>query len=194
MIPMASFDPSFSFDTVSVQELGDPLRPISRGSWGPRVNFDGLLSVAPVSTGGVRGYVQLFRNGIIEAADCDMLAPLEPHRHKSDKYMPSIAYERDIIRAVDAYTEFYRKYEMPTPVLVGLSVLNVKGFRMGTNNMYDSGSPIDRDHLILPDRLAESLDFNAASFLRPCFDQIWNACGYDRSMNYDEKGNWNPRG
>ena len=64
----------FRLTLSSVQELGDPLRPISRGSWGPRVNFDGLLSVAPVSTGGVRGYVQLFRNGIIEAADCDMLA------------------------------------------------------------------------------------------------------------------------
>ena len=46
---------------------------------------------------------------------------------------------------------------MPTPVLVGLSVLNVKGFRMGTSGIYDFGRPIDRNHLILPGRLAESL-------------------------------------
>ncbi len=61
---------------------------------------------------------------------------------------------------------------------------------MAADYVYDLGSPIDRDHLIFPDRLAESLDFDAASFLRPCFDQIWNACGYDRSLNYDEKGSW----
>ena len=192
MIPISAFDLSFSFDIVRVQERGESLWPIGQHSWGPRVNFDGLLSVAPVSTGGALGYVQLFRNGIVEAVDCDRLAPLEPHRQRSDKYIPSIAYERDIIRAVDDYTKFYRKYEMPTPVLVGVSVLNVKGFNMGTGRIDDVGRRIDRDHLILPDLLAESLDFDAASFLRPCFDQIWNACGYERSLNYDEKGNWKP--
>ena len=81
---------------------------------------------------------------------------------------------------------------MPTPFLLGLSILNVKGFRMGVSSIYDVGNLIDRDHLILPDKLAESPELDAASFLRPCFDQIWNACGYDRSLNYDEKGNWNP--
>lgn len=63
---------------------------------------------------------------------------------------------------------------------------------MAAYYVYGLGSPIDREHLILPDRLAESLDFDAAFFLRPCFDYIWNACGYDRSRNYDEKGNWRP--
>ena len=41
-------------------------------------------------------------------------------------------------------------------------------------------------------RLAESLGLDAAALLRPSFDQVWNACGHDRSLNYDEKGNWNP--
>ena len=191
MIPIAAFDLLFSFDITNVQEQ-DALRPIGSHSWGPRKNFDGLLSLAPVRTGGAVAYVQLFRNGVVEAVDCERLAPVAPPRQRPDRYIPSTAYERDIIRAVDDYTKFYRKYEMPTPVLVGVSVLNVKGFNMGTGRIDDVGSRIDRDHLILPDRLADSLDFDAASFLRPCFDQIWNACGYERSLNYDEKGNWKP--
>ena len=28
--------------------------------------------------------------------------------------------------------------------------------------------------------------------LKPCFDSIWNACGYPRSMNYDEEGKHRP--
>ena len=191
MIPISAFDLSFSFDIVRVQERGESLWPIGRHSWSPRVNFDGLLSVAPVSTGGALGYVQLFRNGIVEAVDCDMLAPLEPHRQGSDKYIPSIAYEQDLIRAVDSYTKFYKRHEIPTPILVGLGLLNVKGFVMGVREVHFGGSPIDRDHLILPDRLAESLDIDVADFLRPSFDQIWNACGHERSLNYDNKGNWN---
>ena len=192
MIPISAFDPSFSFDITTVRERDQALSPIGRHSWGSRVNFDGLLSLAPTSAGGAVGYVQLFRNGIIEAVDCECLTTLEPPQQAPHRPIPSIAYERDIISAVGNYTELLRKCEMPTPVLVGLSILNVRGFHMGTGGFYDVGSTIDRDHLILPNGLTESLDFDVASFLRPCFDQIWNAGGYDRSMNYDEKGNWNP--
>ena len=192
MIPISAFDPSFSFDIARVQEDRETLPPIGRRGWNSSVNFDGLVFSTPTRVGRAIAYVQLFRNGVVEAVDSGRLAPLEPHGQRPDKYIPSVAYERDIVRAVDDYTRLYKKYETPTPVLMELSVLNVKGFRMAADYVYDVGSPIDRDHLILPDRLAESLNFDAASFLRPCFDQIWNACGYDRSRNYDEKGNWNP--
>ena len=179
MIPVAAYDPSFSFDIARVRE---PLLPIGRQGYNLRVNFDGRLFSTTVPTGEVVAYVQLFRNGVIEAVDCQM----------TDKYLPSVAYEKGIIDSVSDYTWFYRKHEMQTPVLVGLTLLNVKGFRMGRDGTYDIGRPIDRDHLILPDRFAESIDFDATSFLRPCFDQIWNACGYGRSMNYNENGNWTP--
>ena len=191
MIPISAFDPAFSFDVTKVRAQGEPLPPIGRHGWNPRVNFDGLLFSTATGTGEAAAYVQLFRNGVIEAVDCDMLAPtqLDP---RSTELIPSVLYEENVIQAVNDYSEFYKKYEMPTPVLVALSMLNVKGFHMAVRGIPYGASPIDRDHLILPDRLAESLDFDAASFLRPCFDQIWNACGYDRSWNYDEKGNWNP--
>ena len=190
MIPISAFDPSFSFDITRVREQGEPLPPIGRHGWNPRVNFDGLLFSTPTGTGEAAAYVQLFRNGVIEAVDCDMLAPsqIDP---RAAEIIPSVAYEKNVIQAVNDYSEFYKKHEMPTPVLVGLSMLNVKGFHMAVRGISYGARRIDRDHLILPDRLAESLDFDAASFLRPCFDQIWNACGYDRSRNYDEKGNWN---
>ena len=191
MIPISAFDPSFSFDITTVREQGTTLPPIGQHGWNPRVNFDGLLFSTPTGTGEATAYVQLFRNGVIEAVDCDLLAPsqLDP---QGSELIPSIAYEKDVIQAVNEYSEFYKKHELPTPVLVGLSMMNVKGFHMAVRGVPYGARAIDRDHLILPDRLAESLDFEPASFLRPCFDQIWNACGYDRSLNYDEKGNWNP--
>lgn len=190
MIPISVFDPSFSFDITRVREEGKTLRPIGRGGWSPSVNFDGLLFLRWKDPGELASYVQLFRSGIIEAVESEMLAasPFDP---QEVEFIPSVAYEKCVIQAVNGYAEFYKKYEVPTPILVGMSMLNVRGFCMAEHGNRYGAIPIDRDHLILPDRLAESLDFDAASFLRPCFDQIWNACGYDRSMNYDEKGNWN---
>ncbi len=49
---------------------------------------------------------------------------------------------------------------------------------------------IDRDILLLPEIVIESYDVIAEDILRPCFDSIWNACGFPRSPNYDDTGEW----
>ena len=90
MVPTSAFDPSFSFDITRVREQGEALPPIGRRGWNPRVNFDGLLFSTPMRAGGAISYVQLFRNGVIEAVDCERLTPREPQRQRPDKYIPSI--------------------------------------------------------------------------------------------------------
>jgi hypothetical protein len=50
--------------------------------------------------------------------------------------------------------------------------------------------PIDRDALLLPDVIAEEFDVDVPKLLKPVFDGLWNACGYPRSLNYDDEGNW----
>lgn len=49
---------------------------------------------------------------------------------------------------------------------------------------------IDRDVLALPECVVESLDVDPASVLRPAFDSLFQAGGFLRSSNYDERGNW----
>lgn len=48
----------------------------------------------------------------------------------------------------------------------------------------------DRDSLILPEVMIENWSDNPASSLRPIFDMVWNAFGYERSFNYDASGQW----
>ncbi|MBU7009184.1 MAG: hypothetical protein HXS46_00730 [Theionarchaea archaeon] len=47
---------------------------------------------------------------------------------------------------------------------------------------------IDRDVLALPEIMIENYDIIARDILKPCFDSIWNACGFPRSLNYNEAG------
>ncbi len=56
----------------------------------------------------------------------------------------------------------------------------------------EGAAPIDRPVLVLPDVLIEDYTVNVPTALRPIFDAVWNATGFDRSFNYDEAGNWNP--
>ncbi len=50
--------------------------------------------------------------------------------------------------------------------------------------------PIDRDLLLLPEAVIENYSIKSEEILRPLFDLIWNACGFQRSLNFDKNGNW----
>ena len=52
---------------------------------------------------------------------------------------------------------------------------------------------IDRNDLLIPDVLIENFDNDLIQKLKPLFDIVWNSCGYPRSLNYDNEGNWNPQ-
>jgi hypothetical protein len=82
--------------------------------------------------------------------------------------------------------------DVELPVFAFLTMVGVKGYYMETGQRFWRGDRevIDRDILVLPEVEVENYDVKAESLLRPCFDAVWNACGYARSFNYDEKGNW----
>jgi hypothetical protein len=40
---------------------------------------------------------------------------------------------------------------------------------------------------------AKSYTPNMPTLLRPVFDAVWNAAGWERSFNYDENGKWTRR-
>lgn len=74
-------------------------------------------------------------------------------------------------------------------------MLGVKGYKMGTKDPFGRHRqhPIDRELLLLPEAVVENYDIKDEEILRPLFDLIWNACGFKRSLNFDENGNWTGR-
>ena len=49
---------------------------------------------------------------------------------------------------------------------------------------------IDRENIILPEVIIEDIKGEPSRILKPIFDQIWNAAGFEKSRNYDDEGNW----
>lgn len=79
------------------------------------------------------------------------------------------------------------------PVFVFLTLIGVKGQRMGFNKFNYSfldDVPIADDILYLPEAVIQSYDQDLASTLKPVFDLVWNACGISHSLNFDKDGNW----
>lgn len=154
-----------------------------------RNNIDGYIGYYGEINGKCESYFQIYRSGIIEYVNCNQLTSKQ-----SPDYIPSIAYERKIIQKVEKYLELMKYLNIEIPILIMISLLAVKGVKVGMSNIYsyDSSECIDRDSIILPDILLEDYAVKTETVLKTAFDAIWHACGFDCSRNYDEQGNWRP--
>ena len=131
------------------------------------------------------GYVQLFRNGYLEAVDSQSLK-----RKEGEFIIPNIGLEKYILQAFPSYFQIMAWLGTPPPLVVSLSLLNVRNYSMYVGPAYDNweAHPVDRDHLLTDEILIESADALPDVSLRPLFDQIWNGCGWSASINYGVDG------
>ena len=197
VLPLESFNSGISLDVSKIQETSAQemlnLKPMNSHGWSYRYNFDGLCRYCKSSDDQTAySYVQAFRNGCIESVDAFMLNRTDP---KNKNIIPCIGYEEELIEILRSYLDLHRALEFNPPVLVMLSFLNVKGFRMSSGTLfYDPGKPVDRDHLLIPEVFVESYNIRVSDLLRPAFNAIWQSCGYANSLNYDAEGSWRAKG
>ena len=191
LIPISSLNPAQSYDISKIASNPTIMPPIRSGGWNHRYNLDGFLTHSEGQDGKSRSYVQFFRNGILEAVN-GYLIPLREERPS----IPSVAYEEALIKSLTDYLSLSKSLNIELPIFIFLGLLGVKGYSMGINKWrydIDEVHTIDRDNLSLPEFILENYDIKAEKILKPCFDSIWNACGFPRSLNYNDEGEWAPR-
>jgi len=179
IIPFSAFNPAARFDvSLLANDLGK-LQPMSaRGGWNGRHNFDGYLSFSNPLT-----YLQVFRNGIIEAVDALTIRP-----DGGRLTIPSLLFETELLDSLPRFLSIQRQLGVEPPLFIILSLLGISGYTMSVNTPRLDTYPIDRDALILPEIIVENFECNPSEVMKPIFDAIWNAAGWPRSMNYDENG------
>jgi len=180
LIPVISFNPAQRYDIDKITSNPEKMRPIHPIGGGYRYNFDGFLSYSIDKENKRSSYVQLFKNGIIEAVGGTLLEKL---------IIRSIAYEKELIRSLSDYLSILKSLNVELPIFIFLTLLGVKGYSMYGQRLPE-GDKIDREILLLPETIVESYETKAEKILRPCFDSIWNACGFPKSLNYNDAGDW----
>jgi hypothetical protein len=191
LIPIMSFNPAITYDIGEIAAQSEKFKPIYCYGWNFRYNIDGLLSYSRGKEEKAHSYAQLFRNGIIEAVETLLL-----ESHKDKLYIPSVAYEKELIKSLNDYINTLKHLSVEPPIFVFLSLLGVKNYIMAVDTWrhdIDEIHGIDRDILQLPEFIVENYETKAEYILKPSFDSIWNACGFKQSFNYNENGEWAPR-
>jgi hypothetical protein len=184
VLPISSFDPLSQIDLRSPKniDLMEKLAPIYAMGWNHRYNFDGFLNYREQNS-----YVQLFRNGAIEAVDSLLLAERD-----GQKLIPGVAFGHEILTSTNKYLKIENELGLQPPVFIMLSIIGIKDYKIhaGQGFFYMNKPSIDRDVLILPEAVVDSYDVDIAEALRNSFDALWQAAGWEHSVNYDENGKW----
>lgn len=190
LIPLESFSPGYNIDLNPIISNPEKLMPIYHSGYSYRINLEGNLSYSGGRNNKSHSYVQLYRNWIIEAVEGGMLrADKEPEEAR--KTIPSVAYERELLESVKGYLNVLKELGVNMPIVVFLTLIGVKDYKMGLDTMrFDDSYRIDRDILQLPETIIESYDTRPEDILRPMFNLVWNACGLKESLNFDKAGNW----
>ena len=190
VLPLVSFSQQFEVDLNKVAALDpipSPFVPISRTSgWGPATfNFDGLYCQSYEPDRRSNSYVQMFRNGCIEAADNHILDI------PGDRRLLYDSDEKHVVAAAKRFLRLLSDLAVAPPYFVMLSFINVKGYAPYSDCQARlQAEPIDREHLIFPEVMVNGPDEDCAKVLKRSFDMLWQACGRQGSPNYDEKGDW----
>ena len=189
-LPLISFNSISNVNLNDIVNEGKLLDPVYISHNDSKYNFDGFVTYRIHDNNLSSGYLQIFRNGCLETIDTRLL------RAKGDaKIIPSKSFEEGIADALARYMILEKKMKIDFPYVVILSLINVKGYKMGVKTSFsspfiDEDITIDRDILLLPDIQINVDSVDPFRIMKPVFDSVWNACGYAGSTNYDQNNNW----
>ncbi|MEQ1603953.1 MAG: ATP-binding protein [Pyrinomonadaceae bacterium] len=187
LLPLSAFSAPISIDVSRPRHIWGSLDPINGNGWNGMVNLDGVVSYSRPSFQMEKNeaYTQLFRDGCVEAVG--RLTFMD------DNLIPSEYYEQQVVRCAKKYCQTLFELGVSTPVYLFLSLMDVKGYSLMVVGSSLSGRPFERKQMLLPEVFIDDFENLTAETLKPIFDMVWNAFGYQRSLNYDAEGKWRLR-
>src|SRR5262249_27978495 len=189
LIPFSAFGSDVMLEPARL--LGAYLPPLWSTGFNHGYNVDGYYTHC--ERNGLGGYVQVFRNGIVESAAGDV----RDRQQDRDPIIYATSVEDQIATKAHDYLAALQNAGVAPPVLI-----MVAGGRMaGTTVIGNPVAALPPGSQALPANirfptvtLDDFVDLEGCRrALRPVFDAIWNAAGYPRSQSFDAEGKWAPK-
>ncbi|MGQ7890647.1 hypothetical protein [Paenibacillus sp. WC2504] len=177
-----------------LKETAAQLVPFYTTGWDYKFNIHGFMTFAKWPDAELaHSYVQIYKSGCIESVDNGLLKGVQ-----GKKVIPSRGLEEEVIEHSFKYISAQKQLGIGTPLSIYITLLNIKGFRLGVQDSWGriSEEEFDMDDLHLPETVVHGMPENMnelARHFRTSFDILWNAFGWPRSSSFDEQGQWKGR-
>jgi hypothetical protein len=193
LLPVGSLDPTTRIDTTPLQDQVNELSPMNAmGGWRNRHNLEGFMTYSQVDNSTYQStYLQIFRNGAIEAVESVMIQDKHRLQVGSPPVISTTAFEYEVIKSLTKFVKLEDRLGMDPPIFIILSLIGVKGFGIfPPRNWFSEPSNyvIDRDMLLLPESILQGFGEQSDKLLQPAFDALWQCAGYKRDIHYQDSG------
>jgi len=193
-IPISSFSSVQNYDIGQLEKnCYSALKPLSSAGYTFKYNLNSIVTYSKFDNEpGAYSYLQVFKNGLIEVVDPYLLRI----RNEKDKKQPLFyiqEIERRIIGLFPNFIKIFKKLKIEPPIFLYFSLVGVKDYILWIpTNIFlmDRVHPFIKDLILLPKTKIEDFSIKPAILLKPCFDSLWNAGGFQRSFSYDENGKY----
>lgn len=186
VLPLESF---VSRRTLNIEISDIYARPLSDHFNYARRNIDGFITCRLHDQKSSMSYLQVFRDGRLEAVDTYLIDTNGSGRES----IPIQSIEESLIISLQKYLEMLKGQDVNPPIFVAISFIGVKGLFIPDRRraFADEQVPFDRDHLWLPEERIDDLSIPADVILQPMLNLLWQASGYERDFYYSQTtGRW----
>lgn len=176
------------FPASELRTHGSSIPALGQRFGQPRFNCDGYL--AHSGSEAVDAYSQLLRDGRLEAAMSDII-----YETQNTQILRVPMCEAALFQVVSGYLGFCKAIGLGSPIWLFAALVNCTGVRVPDHprGMSVSQAAIDRSPAFLPECQITSFEIDAIQFLRPLCDAIWQSAGVEKSLSYDNEGQWHER-
>lgn len=183
IVPLSAFASTHAERLDFSKSERNAFPPLDASGWSSNVNLDGYVNFTDRNEAS-SAYTQLFRTGVVEVVGVFQTW------EGSQRGLPAHWIEEQVIQLVSKCTAAFAAKGLSPPLYVFLSFVKVRGYFLDVSVRYRVGAAtlLNRDNLAFPEVTVEQQDFDAADAMRPLFDMMWNAFGFEGSFNYDETG------
>lgn len=190
IIPLSAVSSTATIDAKHIYRNHAAFSPLGSMGMSPRFNLDGVIN----ERGGEAndGYTQIFRNGIVEAAESGLL-----NSNNGKNGIAGLRLERLFFNALTSYVNGLKTLGIEPPLILMFNLEGVeRAYYPVIDQFRDERIPFDRPVVALPECYVEDFgnDADYHCVVKPAFDALWNAIGLDDSRFFDkETGLWNGR-
>ncbi len=189
LIPFSAMSPGVHVDLARVHpRSGGGLLPMGGGG-DVRYNADGLLVFSMRTDDFPEDrYVQVFRNGAIEAVRTGIVETAQDHGASLSGWI----LDGTLARVVPEYLALMRdRLEIPPPIAIFVALIQCTGARIDATGLPYSlprRTVIERSRVAPNEALLLTYDDNVMQALKPVLDTLWNAAGWECSPYFDDNG------
>jgi len=201
LMPRSCVQSRLRFDGAKLHEHGSKLSAFGDdGRFAvSRFTVDGPLNLD--SEKAAESYSQIFRDGRMESVMSAITFQNNGNYVQPDqklvnqpRYLRDTICERAVFKLVKEYLAFCTGIGVQPPITMCSALVGCKGVLIySERGHWHCQGGIDRTPAFLPDIEIAALDADPVKLLHPWCDTLLQACGFEKSPNFDESGNWRER-